>query len=115
MAKITNKTKTEKSQTEEKPVIDSVKSFTWSIRDIDLETRAVYTKVAKMRGKTISQLMTGEIRAYLQGLLTQTKLPATSQDMDNQISLAKIMEKLEGIESRLPEIESKSFWGRLFH
>lgn len=114
MAKIDNKTKTEKSQTEEKPVIDSVKSFTWSIRDIDLETRAVYAKVAKMRGKTISQLMTGEIRAYLQGLLTQTKLPATSLDLDNQIDLAKIMEKLEALDSRISDTQNRSIWKRLF-
>lgn len=115
MAKLANKTNDKKNKTEKKANSDPIKSLTWSIRDVGLETRAIIIKAAKLHGKTISQYITDDVRAFAQGQIVKTNLPATSKDMDNQISLAKIMEKLEGIESRLPETESKSFWGRLFH
>lgn len=115
MAKPADKTKEQKSQTEEKQVNDSSKSLTWSIRDIDLETRMIIAKAAKLHGKTISQYITDDVRAFSQGQITQTKLPATSQDMDNQVSLAKIMEKLEAMDSRISDTENRSIWKRLFH
>lgn len=109
MAKSASTTKVEENKTDKKQHSDSVKSLTWSIREVDLETRTVFSKVAKMRGKTISQLITGEVRAYLQGILTQDMLPATSKDMDNQISLAKIFEKIEKIEAK----QNRPIWKRI--
>ena len=94
MAKSTDKTKTEKSHTEKNTINDSSKSLTWSIRDIDLETRMIIAKAAKLCGKTISQYIIDDVRAFAQSQITQTRQPATSQDKDNINILARL-EKLE--------------------
>lgn len=114
MVKIADKTKDEKSHTEKKPVNIGSKSLTWSIRDVDLETRMIIAKAAKLHSKTISEYVIQDVRALAQSQLSQTTLPATSQDMNNQISLVKIMDKLEGIESRLLATEKKPLWKKLF-
>lgn len=124
MAKSIDKTKPEKSHTEINAPHDSSKSLTWSIRDVDLETRMIIAKAAKLHSKTISQFMIDDVRAFAQSQITQTKLPATSQDRANQIDLAQILKELANFKSELKEditqiksdIENKKkpVWKRLF-
>lgn len=109
MAKLDNKTKPEKSHTDKIIIPDGSKSLTWSIRDIDIETRMIIAKAAKLNGKTISQYIMDDVRAFAQSQIVQTRQPATSQDLENQISVMNLLERIEMLESRV----GKSFFKRV--
>lgn len=110
MAKSVSQTNNQKSQTGKKQPLDGTKSLTWSIRNIDMETRSIFTKAADLHGKTISQYMLEDLRAFAQGQIQQTRQPATAQDLDNQVNVATLIERLEKLESRL----DKPLWKRIF-
>lgn len=85
---------------------------TWSIRGVDRDTRLVIEKAAARAGKTIGQYVNEDVRSLAQSQLTQTQLPASPKDMQDQIEhLTRIV---EGIASRMPEQGKKTFWQRLF-
>ena len=85
---------------------------TWSIRGVDRDTRLVIEKAAARAGKTIGQYVNEDVRNLAQSQLTQTQLPASPKDMQDQIEhLTRIV---EGIASRMPEQGKKTFWQRLF-
>ena len=84
----------------------------WAVRGVDLETRALIEKAATRAGKTIGQYVNEDVRSLAQSQLTQTQLPASPKDMQDQIEhLTRIV---EGIASRMPEQGKKTFWQRLF-
>lgn len=84
---------------------------TWSIRGIERDTRAVIEKAAERAGKTIGQYVNEDIRSLVQGQLTQSQLPASPVDIQNQID--HLTKMVEGIANRMPEQGKKSFWQRL--
>jgi hypothetical protein len=116
MPKQPRKTETDLSLTPEnkagRPPRTSTAPVTWSIRGVETETRRVIEKAAERTGKTLGNYLNDDVRGFAQGQLTQTQLPASPKDIQNQIDhLTRIV---EGISERLPEQGKRSFWKRLF-
>jgi hypothetical protein len=86
---------------------------TWSIRGVERDTRAIIEKGAERSGKTIGQYINEEVRAFVQGQLTNnSQLPTSPKDIQNQIN--HLTQMVEGIANRLPEQGKRSLWKRLF-
>ncbi len=117
MIKKPSKTKSEKSLTplNETKNMDKKASgpVIWSIRNVDPETRRLIEKASARLGKTLGQYLNEDVRAYAQSKLTQTQLPASPKNIQDQIDhLTKI---IEGMSERMPEPGRKSLWKRLFN
>ena len=84
----------------------------WAIRGVDMETRAIVEKTAQRAGKTIGQFVNEDVRAYCQGQLTQSQLPASPRDL--QVQVEQLTHMVEGIANRLNEPARRSLWQRVF-
>ena len=116
MAKIKSKTQTELSLTareeEKKPVPGVSSPVTWSIRKVEFDSRRVIEKAAERCGKTLGQYLNEDVRSFSQGQITQTQLPASPKDIQNQIDYLTKM--VEDIATKMPDQGKKSLWKRLF-
>ncbi len=93
----------------------STTAVTWSIRGVERETRALLEKAAARADKTLGQYFNDEVRAFVQGQLSQAEapqLPASPRDL--QVQVEQLTQLVEGIASRLTEPARKSFWQRVF-
>jgi hypothetical protein len=84
----------------------------WGVRGVDVETRAIIEKTADRAGKTIGQFVNEDVRAYCQGQLTQSQLPASPRDL--QVQVEQLTQMVEGIANRLAEPARKGLWQRIF-
>jgi hypothetical protein len=84
----------------------------WGVRGVDIETRAIIEKTADRAGKTIGQFVNEDVRAYCQGQLTQSQLPASPRDL--QVQVEQLTQMVEGIAAKMNEPARKSFWQRMF-
>lgn len=101
---ITNKVK--------KPKKESLKVVTWSIRNVDAESRLVILKAAKLSGKTIGRYVNEDLRGFAQGHISQTRTLSAPKDIQNQID--HLTSIIEAVAARMPEQGKKSIWNRLF-
>ena len=85
---------------------------TWAIRGVDVETRAILDKTAQRAGKTMGQFVNEDIRAYCQGQLTQSTLPASPRDLQVQVEQLTLM--VEGIAAKMNEPARRTLWQRVF-
>ncbi len=83
----------------------------WGVRGVDVETRAIIEKTADRAGKTIGQFVNEDVRAYCQGQLTQSQLPASPRDL--QVQVEQLTQLVEGIAARMAEPARKGFWQRV--
>lgn len=90
----------------------ATKPSTWSIRGVERETRTAIEMAAKRASKTLGQYINEDVRQYVNTQLTQSALPASPKDIQNQIDHLTTI--VEGIAQRLPEQSKTSFWKRLF-
>ncbi len=93
----------------------STTAVTWSIRGVERETRALVEKAAGRADKTLGQYFNDEVRAFVQGQLSQAEapqLPASPRDL--QVQVEQLTQLVEGIASRLAEPARKSLWQRVF-
>jgi hypothetical protein len=93
----------------------STTAVTWSVRGVERETRALLEKAATRADKTMGQYFNDEVRAFVQGELSQTEapqLPASPRDL--QVQVEQLTQLVEGIASRLAEPARKSLWQRVF-
>ncbi len=93
----------------------STTAVTWSIRGVERETRALVEKAAARADKTLGQYFNDEVRAFVQGQLSQAEapqLPASPRDL--QVQVEQLTQLVEGIASRLAEPARKSLWQRVF-
>jgi hypothetical protein len=84
----------------------------WGVRGVDIETRTIIEKTADRAGKTIGQFVNEDVRAYCQGQLTQSQLPASPRDL--QVQVEQLTQMVEGIANRLAEPARKGLWQRIF-
>lgn len=84
----------------------------WAVRGVDFETRAIVEKTAQRAGKTIGQFVNEDVRAYCQGQLTQSQLPASPRDL--QVQVEQLTQMVEGIAARMNEPARRSLWQRVF-
>jgi len=77
-----------------------------------VETRAIIEKTADRAGKTIGQFVNEDVRAYCQGQLTQSQLPASPRDL--QVQVEQLTQMVEGIAAKMNEPARKGFWQRVF-
>jgi len=111
MAKATSKTKPEISLTPKKEPNDYTGAVIWSIRNVEPETRRVMEKASDRVGKTLGQYLNEDVRAFAQSQLTQSQLPASPKNIQDQIDhLTKLIEAM--IKRPEPEKEKKSIWRR---
>ena len=73
---------------------------------------AKFEKTAQRAGKTIGQFVNEDVRAFFQGQLTQSQLPASPRDL--QVQVEQLTQMVEGIAARLNEPARKSLWQRVF-
>ena len=93
----------------------STTAVTWSVRGVERETRAMLEKAAARADKTMGQYFNDEVRAFVQGQLSQAEapqLPASPRDL--QVQVEQLTQMVEGIASRLAEPARKSLWQRVF-
>jgi hypothetical protein len=93
----------------------STTAVTWSVRGVERETRAMLEKAAVRADKTMGQYFNDEVRAFVQGELSQAEapqLPASPRDL--QVQVEQLTQMVEGIASRLAEPARKSLWQRVF-
>jgi hypothetical protein len=93
----------------------STTAVTWSVRGVERETRALLEKAAVRADKTMGQYFNDEVRAFVQGQLSQAEapqLPASPRDL--QVQVEQLTQLVEGIASRLAEPARKSLWQRVF-
>jgi hypothetical protein len=93
----------------------STTAVTWSVRGVERETRAMLEKAAVRADKTMGQYFNDEVRAFVQGELSQAEapqLPASPRDL--QVQVEQLTQMVEGIAARLAEPARKSFWQRVF-
>ena len=95
-----------------RPAKEGTAPVTWSVRGVERDTRAVLEKAAERAGKTMGQYMNDEVRAYAQGQLTQSQLPASPKDL--QVQVEQLTQLVEGIAARMAEPARKGFWQRVF-
>jgi hypothetical protein len=90
-------------------------AVTWSVRGVERETRAMLEKAAARADKTMGQYFNDEVRAFVQGQLSQAEapqLPASPRDL--QVQVEQLTQMVEGIAARLAEPARKSLWQRVF-
>lgn len=66
----------------------STTAVTWSVRGVERETRAMLEKAAARADKTMGQYFNDEVRAFVQGELSQAEapqLPASPRDLQVQV------------------------------
>jgi hypothetical protein len=93
----------------------STTAVTWSVRGVERETRAMLEKAAVRADKTMGQYFNDEVRAFVQGELSQAEapqLPASPRDL--QVQVEQLTQLVEGIAARLAEPARKSLWQRVF-
>lgn len=93
----------------------STTAVTWSVRGVERETRAMLEKAAARADKTMGQYFNDEVRAFVQGQLSQAEapqLPASPRDL--QVQVEQLTQMVEGIAARLAEPARKSLWQRVF-
>jgi hypothetical protein len=93
----------------------STTAVTWSVRGVERETRAMLEKAAARADKTMGQYFNDEVRAFVQGELSQAEapqLPASPRDL--QVQVEQLTQMVEGIAARLAEPARKSLWQRVF-
>lgn len=93
----------------------STTAVTWSVRGVERETRAMLEKAAARADKTMGQYFNDEVRAFVQGELSQaeaSQLPASPRDL--QVQVEQLTQMVEGIAARLAEPARKSLWQRVF-
>lgn len=93
----------------------STTAVTWSVRGVERETRAILEKAAARADKTMGQYFNDEVRAFVQGQLSQAEapqLPASPRDL--QVQVEQLTQMVEGIAARLAEPARKSLWQRVF-
>jgi len=112
MAKTISKTKTELSLTPKKEPKEYTGPVIWSIRNVEPETRRVMEKASDRLSKTLDQYLNEDVRAFAQSQLTQSQLPASPKNIQDQID--HLTKMIEGMAERMPEIGKKSLWQRLF-
>ena len=77
-----------------------------------METRAILDKTAQRAGKTMGQFVNEDIRAYCQGQLTQSTLPASPRDL--QVQVEQLTQIVEGIAAKMNEPARRTLWQRVF-
>ncbi len=93
----------------------STTAVTWSVRGVERETRAMLEKAAARADKTMGQYFNDEVRAFVQGELSQAEapqLPASPRDL--QVQVEQLKQMVEGIAARLAEPARKGLWQRVF-
>jgi hypothetical protein len=93
----------------------STTAVTWSVRGVERETRAMLEKAAARTDKTMGQYFNDEVRAFVQGQLSQAEapqLPASPRDL--QVQVEQLTQMVEGIAARLAEPARKGLWQRVF-
>jgi hypothetical protein len=93
----------------------STTAVTWSVRGVERETRAMLEKAAARADKTMGQYFNDEVRAFVQGQLSQAEapqLPASPRDL--QVQVEQLTQMVEGIAARLAEPVRKGLWQRVF-
>jgi hypothetical protein len=88
---------------------------TWSVRGVERETRAMLEKAAARADKTMGQYFNDEVRAFVQGQLSQAEapqLPVSPRDL--QVQVEQLTQMVEGIAARLAEPARKGLWQRVF-
>lgn len=93
----------------------STTAVTWSVRGVERETRAMLEKAAARADKTMGQYFNDEVRAFVQGELSQAEapqLPASPRDL--QVQVEQLTQMVESIAARLAEPARKSLWQRVF-
>jgi hypothetical protein len=93
----------------------STTAVTWSVRGVERETRAMLEKAAARADKTMGQYFNDEVRAFVQGQLSQAEapqLPASPRDL--QVQVEQLTQMVEGIAARLAEPARKGLWQRVF-
>ena len=112
-ASLTNSKTENKGGRPTKPT--STTAVTWSVRGVERETRALLEKAAARADKTMGQYFNDEVRAFVQGELSQAEapqLPASPRDL--QVQVEQLTQMVEGIAARLAEPARKGFWQRVF-
>jgi hypothetical protein len=93
----------------------STTAVTWSVRGVERETRALLEKAAARADKTMGQYFNDEVRAFVQGELSQAEAPQVpASPRDLQVQVEQLTQLVEGIASRLAEPARKSLWQRVF-
>lgn len=128
-------TETDKSQTEipeaittaptknkgGRPPKEGTEPPKWSIRGVDIETRAIIDKAASKRSMTLGEFFNQEIREYCTGQIKKSKLPPASptdvKDMINaELSVFKV-DMLAAMAAQMhqnkPEEDRKTFGQKL--
>lgn len=93
----------------------STTAVTWSVRGVERETRSLLEKAAARADKTMGQYFNDEVRAFVQGQLSQAEapqLPASPRDL--QVQVEQLTQMVQGIAARLNEPARKGFWTRVF-
>lgn len=85
---------------------------TWSIRNVEIEQRAIILKAAEKVGKTIGRYINEDIATFSMGLLSHTRVVSAPKDVQNQIDHLTTI--IEAMAARLPEQGKRSIWNRLF-
>lgn len=85
---------------------------TWSIRNVEIEQRAVILKAADKAGKTIGRYINEDIASFCLSQLSHTSAVSAPKDIQNQID--HLTSIIEAIGARMPEQGKKSIWNRLF-
>jgi len=112
MAKTTSKTKAEISLTPKKEPREYTGPVIWSIRNVESETRRVIEKASDRIGKTLGQYLNEDVRAFAQSQLTQSQLPASPKNVQDQID--HLTRLVEGLIERPESEKEKSLWRRFF-
>lgn len=129
MDQLNAETKPELSSTEHegddvKPVTKSSKSKggrprrapdvgLWTVRGVDLETRTAIEKAAQRTGKTIGQYINEDLRQYAQDQIKKGSQPPARQE-DIRSELDDIRGMIAQLAERIPAVEKKGFFQRLF-
>ena len=82
---------------------------------MERETRAMLEKAAARADKTMGQYFNDEVRAFVQGQLSQAEapqLPASPRDL--RVQVEQLTQLVEGIAARLNEPTRRSLWQRMF-
>lgn len=93
----------------------------WTIRNVDLETRAIIEKAASKRSMTLGEFFNQEIREYCTGQIKKSKLPPASpadvKDMVNaELAVFKtdlLAQLMHMQQQQKPEAERKTLGQKL--
>lgn len=132
---ISSQTITDKSQTEipetvspetvknkgGRPPKDGTEPPKWTIRRVDLETRAIIEKAASKRSMTLGEFFNQEVREYCTGQIKKSKLPpASPTDVKDMINAEMATFKTDILAAMLqmqqqqkPETERKTLGQKL--